>query len=69
MTDAQTGREFMREAWDDPAQWAARFLAAYAASDAVRTDADRLEFVSQWFEDFAEAVRKAKPKPIVETPG
>jgi hypothetical protein len=60
----QTGREFLREAGDDAEQWAAKFLAAYAASDTVRTDTDRLEFVTQWFEDFAEAVRKAKPKPI-----
>ena len=64
--NSETGREFMRSAGIDPEQWAQRFLAAYAATDAVRSDADRLEFVTQWFADFAEAVLKAKPKPIVE---
>jgi hypothetical protein len=61
-----TGAKFQREVGDDAENWAARFLAAYASSDAIHTDADRLEFVAQWFSDFAEAVLKAKPKPIVD---
>lgn len=65
MASGMTGREFMRETEADPAQWAAKFLAAYAASDAVHTDADRLEFVTQWFENAMDAAVKAKPKPVV----
>ena len=61
-----SGAQFQREVGDDPEKWAQRFLIAYAASDTVRTDADRLEFVTQWFSDFADAVRKAKPPPIIE---
>jgi hypothetical protein len=68
MTDhaSMSGAEFQREAGDDAEKWAARFLVAYASSDAIHTDADRLEFIAQWFADFADAVRKAKPKPIIE---
>ena len=61
-----TGAEFQREVADDPEKWAARFLAAYQDNEAIRTDADRLEFVTQWFADFAEAALKAKPPPIIE---
>lgn len=63
----QTGREFMREAGADPQKWAQRYLDAYDdQAVAAMNDADRLEFTAQWFEDFAEAVLKAKPKPILE---
>ena len=63
---AMTGAEFQREVADDPEKWAERFLAAYTASDAIHTDADRLEFITQWFADAMDAARKAKPKPIIE---
>ena len=63
---AMSGAEFQREAGDDAEKWAARFLAAYTSSDAIHTDADRLEFVAQWFADAMDAARKAKPKPIIE---
>jgi hypothetical protein len=68
MTDkpAMTGAEFQREVADDPEKWAANFLAVYHENEAIRTDADRLEFVTQWLEDFRDAALKAKPKPIVE---
>jgi hypothetical protein len=68
MTDkpAMTGAEFQREVGDDPEKWAARFLAAYASSDAIHTDAVWLEFATQWFSDAMDAARKAKPPPIIE---
>ena len=68
MTDkpAMTGAEFQREVADDPEKWAEAFLAAYQENEAIHTDADRLEFVTQWFSDAMEAARKAKPKPIIE---
>ena len=68
MTDkpAMTGAEFQREVADDPEKWAEAFLAVYHENKAIHTDADRLEFTTQWFADAMEAARKAKPKPIVD---
>jgi phage shock protein A len=59
MTDTTTmnGAQFRRHAGADPEMWAGAFLAAYAqaGADGVRTDADRLAFVAQWFRDAQEA--------------
>ena len=41
-----SGAQFRREVGADPAKWAAQFLAAYATAEGVRTDADRLAFVT-----------------------
>jgi hypothetical protein len=35
--------------------WAGAFLAAYAKAEGVRTDADRLAFVTSWMRDAMEA--------------
>ena len=53
MTDTTTltGAQFRRETGADPERWAAAFLIAYAQAEGVRTDADRLAFVAQWFRD------------------
>jgi len=54
MTDEpqpMSGAQFRREVGADPAKWAAQFLAAYAQAEGVRTDADRLAFVTDWFRD------------------
>jgi hypothetical protein len=50
-----SGAEFQRHAGTDAQKWAGAFLAAYALSDGVRTDADRLAFVTSWFRDYADA--------------
>ena len=50
-TTTLTGAQFRREVGADPERWAAAFLAAYAQAEGVRTDADRLAFVAQWFRD------------------
>ena len=54
-TTSMTGAQFRREVGADPEKWAAVFLAAYAKAEGVRTDADRLAFVAQWFRDAMEA--------------
>jgi len=55
-----TGAQFRREVGTDPQLWAREFLVAYAeaAPIVVRSDAERLAFVTQWFRDFSEAVRQ-----------
>jgi urease accessory protein UreF len=50
-----SGAQFRREVGADPAKWAAQFLAAYAQAEGVRTDADRLAFVTQWMSDAMDA--------------
>jgi hypothetical protein len=57
MTEDQpmSGAEFRRHVGLDPERWAAQFLQAYAMADAVRTDADRLAFVTGWFRDAMDA--------------
>jgi len=59
MTDTTTmnGAQFRRHTGTDPEMWAETFLAAYAqaGADGVRTDADRLAFVTGWFRDAQEA--------------
>ena len=56
-TTTMTGAQFRRHTGADPEMWAGAFLAAYAqaGADGVRTDADRLAFVAQWFRDAMEA--------------
>ena len=56
---AMTGAQFRREVGADPAKWAAQFLAAYAQAEGVRTDADRLAFVTHWFRDAMNAAASA----------
>lgn len=59
MTDQpMSGAEFRRHVGHDPEKWAQQFLAAYAMADAVRTDADRLAFVTGWFRDAMLAARR-----------
>jgi hypothetical protein len=62
MTDkpALSGAEFQREVGADPEKWATRFLEAYdAAAATVRSNDDRLAFVTAWFRDAQEAAVKA----------
>ena len=60
MTDQpMSGAQFRRHVGLDPERWAQQFLAAYAQADAVRTDADRLAFVTGWFRG---AMREAAGK-------
>jgi hypothetical protein len=61
-----SGAEFQREVGPDPFKWAQRFLDAYAASDAVRSDADRLAFVASWFRDAMDAAVKARGPDLTE---
>jgi hypothetical protein len=51
--DAMTGAQFRREVGTDPQRWAREFLVAYAdaAPIVVRSDAERLTFVTTWFRD------------------
>ena len=56
---AMSGAQFSREVGADPAKWAREFLAAYAQAEGVRTDADRLAFVTQWFADAQDAAVRA----------
>lgn len=48
-----SGAQFRREVGTDPQKWAREFLAAYAeaAPILVRSDAERLAFVTRWFRD------------------
>jgi hypothetical protein len=56
-----SGAQFARYVGVDPERWAAQFLLAYAQADAVRTDADRLAFVTGWFKSaMQEAAGKAE---------
>ncbi len=57
MTDTTklTGAQFRRETGADPEMWAGAFLAAYAQAEGVRTDADRLAFVTGWMRDAMDA--------------
>jgi hypothetical protein len=68
MTDkpSLTGREFMREAGDDPQKWAEALYDATSQPTGTHSREDRIEYLAQWLSDFAEAVRRAKPKPIIE---
>jgi hypothetical protein len=50
-TTTMSGAEFQRHVGPDPEQWAGAFLAAYAQAEGVRSDADRLAFVTSWFRD------------------
>jgi hypothetical protein len=59
LDDPLSGAQFSRQVGIDPEKWAARFLAVYAEADGVRTDADRLAFVTAWFRDAMEAAVKA----------
>jgi len=71
MTDTTTmnGAQFRRHTGTDPERWAAAFLAAYAqaGADGVRTDADRLAFVAQWFRDAQEAAVAEAVGPATAT--
>ena len=64
MTDDQpdyttmSGAQFQRAVGADPERWAAAFLAAYAAADCVRTDADRQAFVAGWLRGAMDAARR-----------
>jgi len=65
-TTTLTGAQFRREVGADPERWAAAFLAAYAQAEGVRTDADRLAFVTGWMRDamnaaVAQVVRQCPP--------
>ena len=61
--EPMSGAQFRREVGADPAAWAQQFLAAYAQAEGVRTNADRLAFVTQWFADAQDAaVRDAMNK-------
>jgi hypothetical protein len=56
-----SGAQFRRHVGVDPERWAEQFLRAYAQADAVRTDADRLAFVTGWFKSaMQEAAGKAE---------
>jgi hypothetical protein len=56
MTDhPMTGAQFRRYAGIDPERWAEQFLAAFANSDGVKTQADRLAFVTAFFRDAMQA--------------
>jgi hypothetical protein len=67
MTDrSMTGREFVREAGDDPAKWAEALYEATSQPTGTHSREDRIEYLTQWLSDYAEAVRKAKPAPVVE---
>lgn len=48
-----SGAQFRREVGTDPQLWAREFLVAYAEAEpiVVRSDAERLAFVTQWFRD------------------
>jgi len=61
-----SGAQFQRAVGVDPQKWAAAFLAAYAAADHVRTDADRLAFVASWLRDAMMAAVNAAPSQIAE---
>jgi len=61
-----SGAEFQRSVGVCPEKWAAAFLAAYAAADHVRTDADRLAFVASWLRDAMMAAVDAAPSQIAE---
>ena len=54
----KSGAQFRREVGADPGKWAREFLAAYAQADGVRTDADRLAFVTQWMRDAMDAAAR-----------
>jgi hypothetical protein len=61
MTDrSMTGREFVREAGDDLDKWTDA-MAESASSHGYKVE---WEWLRGWLADYAEAVRKAKPKPI-----
>ena len=51
MIETLSGGQFAREVGVDPKRWATRFLAAYAAMpiEGVRTEEDRLAYVTAWF--------------------
>ena len=67
-----SGAEFQREVADDPEKWAEAFdkeagrLSAETGGRWPHNRDERIEFLAQWFRDFADAVRKAKPPPIIE---
>jgi len=52
-----SGAQFRREVGTDPQRWAREFLVAYAeaAPIVVRSDAERLAFVTRWFADAMKA--------------
>jgi hypothetical protein len=59
------------ESWDgwdgfqDPGKWAAAFIKSYDKSEAVKTDAGRLEFVRGWFSRaMDEAMRSVEKDPL-----
>jgi hypothetical protein len=54
-TTTMTGAQFRRHAGTDPEKWSEAFLAEYARADGLRTDADRLAFVTGWFRDAQDA--------------
>jgi hypothetical protein len=62
-----SGAEFQREVAVDPEKWAKRLYDAMEMQgEALRTEADRVAFLTSWFRDFGDAVLKAKP-PAIDT--
>jgi hypothetical protein len=59
-----TGREFQREAADDPDKWAMAMVES-AATNGYDID---FEWAREWISDAMDAARKAKPPPIVDPP-
>jgi hypothetical protein len=56
-----TGREFQREAADDPDKWAMAMVES-AATNGYDID---FEWAREWLADYAEAVKKNQPPPVI----
>ena len=54
-----SGAQFARQVGTDPEKWAQRFIDAYTVAVGLRSDIDRLAFVTSWFRDFGEATLRA----------